>query len=137
MISLIILLFIMLGLALVILASSKKHFWVIALLFVLFAGGLYFFTTPFSALKAWHDQGKAHYDLLVEYQKLGGLDGMIAKVKTKLKTNPNDAMGWFILGKLYLMKNDPLHAKKALQKAHQLNPDDKQIEALEKMTHAH
>jgi cytochrome c-type biogenesis protein CcmH/NrfG len=59
--------------------------------------------------------------LLVAFQELGGFDGTIARIKEKLKQNPNDARGWQILGKLYLAKGDTRAANKALTKARQLD----------------
>lgn len=107
---------------------SKKHFIFTSLFVVLFSVGLYAFTTDFSALNEWNTHGQQRYQLLTEYQQLGGLDGMISKINEKLKNNPNDSQGWFILGKLYLMKKEYGHAKTALEKAHHLDPNNGQIE---------
>lgn len=130
------LLFLMLFIAIVLLAVpllknknySWKSFTVVSVAVVLFSVGLYSLTDNHTALEEWLLHGKEHYQLLVQYQELGGLDGIIKRVNAKVKANPNDAEGWYILGKLYLMKQNFPAAKKALEKAHQLKPNDGQIE---------
>lgn len=136
------LLFLMLVIAILLLAipfiknksASIQAFLMIALIMIVFAGGLYSLTSNHAALEEWLLHGKEHYQLLLEYQQLGGLEGLITKVNAKVKENPNDAQGWYILGKLYLMKQDLPNARKALEKAHQLKPADGQIEYFYRMT---
>lgn len=77
--------------------------------------GAIFFTIFFSlsvyillgdkfALAQWLAYGEQHYQLLVQFDQLGGIDGMIAKVKARVKANPDDKQGQLILDKLYQMK---------------------------------
>ena len=94
-----------------------KKIFTVAVIFMLFSSGLYVSTSNPTTLNEWLLHGKAHYDLMIQYQALGGLDGMIQKVHAKLEAHPNDIEGWRILGKLYSMKQDYLHAKKAFAKA--------------------
>lgn len=63
----------------------------------------------------WQKSGETHYNLMVQYEALGGLEGLITKVKAKIKANPNDKTGYFILNKLLMLKN-------AEKKANQLLP---------------
>jgi len=94
---------------------------------ILFSLGLYQWSSDHSGLKQWLTQGKQHYQLMEEVNQLGGVTGMIEQIKKKLSTNPQDAEGWFILGKLYLAHHDFKSAKEALGKAMKLRPDDKLI----------
>jgi cytochrome c-type biogenesis protein CcmH/NrfG len=98
-------------------ALLSKRLSIIGLIMTLFTLNLYFTTGNKSALKQWLAQGANHYQLLVEFDHLGGLDGMIAKVKTKLKNDPHNAQGWIILGKLYHMKRDEANAATAFKQA--------------------
>jgi tetratricopeptide (TPR) repeat protein len=99
----------------------SKSFLVVASLTLTVAFGLFHISNNTTGLRMWLTEGKAHYDLLVAFQELGGFDGTIARIKEKLKQNPNDARGWQILGKLYLAKGDTRAANKALTKARQLD----------------
>jgi tetratricopeptide (TPR) repeat protein len=83
-----------------------------------------------AGLRFWFSQGQAHYHLLTQMDALGGIDGMIAKVKMRTLNNPLEAEGWFILAKLYLNKKDVAQALVALNKARNLQPQNKEIETL-------
>jgi cytochrome c-type biogenesis protein CcmH/NrfG len=76
-------------------------------------------------MRAWFESGEQHYQLSQEVNQLGGIEGIIARVKQKLELNPNDAAGWFILGKIYLGNHQYAEAVLALGKAMQLKPADK------------
>jgi cytochrome c-type biogenesis protein CcmH/NrfG len=73
------------------------------------------------ALNQWLSKGQEHYQLQTDIEKLGGIDGIITRIQQKLANNPDDAKGWLILGKLYQDKHDYTAAKKAFQKANQLD----------------
>src|SRR5207249_711241 len=94
----------------------SRYFLLLILFISVFTISLYPLVSPQNPLKQWLNQGRNHYLLLIQYHHLGGLDGMILRVKQKLADNPNDAEGWFILGKLYLMKQDDKQAKAAFSK---------------------
>jgi len=100
---------------------------VFCILFAGFSFTLYFHFGQNPGLKQWLTQGKQHYQLQEEFIKLGGTDAVIERIQNKLKTNPNDAEGWFILGKLYLSKQDKKKALHALTKAHHLQPENEVI----------
>lgn len=108
-------------------AVLSKKIFITFLFIILFSLSLYQFSGDKNALKQWYTQGEQHYQLQMQFNALGGLDGIIVSVKKKIAANPKDAQGWFILAKLYLMKQDYPDAKTALAKAHQLAPNDKQI----------
>jgi tetratricopeptide (TPR) repeat protein len=99
----------------------SKSFFTVASLTLTVAFGLFHISNNTAGLRLWLTEGRAHYDLLVAFQELGGFDGTIARIKEKLKQNPNDARGWQILGKLYLAKGDTHAANMALTKARQLD----------------
>lgn len=106
---------------------SWKKFLLAATLTSIFALSLYQFSGDKSALHLWFANGKQHYQLMETFEQLGGIDGAIARIESRLENNPTDAQGWFILGKLYLSKQDNTKAKSAFDKAHALKPDDLQI----------
>jgi cytochrome c-type biogenesis protein CcmH/NrfG len=98
----------------------SKSFLAVLSLTLTVAFGLFHISNNTQGQRQWLTEGKAHYDLLVAFQELGGFDGTITRIKEKLKQNPNDARGWRILEKLYLAKGDTRNANKALMKANQL-----------------
>lgn len=106
---------------------SLKYFWVSALFVILFSFGLYQFNNDHAALIHWLAQGEKHYQLQQEVSDLGGFAGMIKQIKKKVAANPDDAQGWFILGKLYLANQNYDEAKEALGNAVRLRPNDQEI----------
>lgn len=106
----------------------SKYFLFSALFVTVFSLGIYQFKNNNLALKQWLAHGEQHYQLQEDIQQLGGFEGMIERIKKKLAANPDDATGWFILGKLYLANQDYTHAKQALDKAAKLRPNDVEIE---------
>ena len=118
-------------------ATFSKGFLITFLFTLLFSLGLYQFSGDKNALKQWYTQGEQHYQLQMQFNALGGIDGIIARVKKKIQANPLDTQGWFILGKLYLMKPDYPSAKAALSKAHELDPHNEQINHYYEIAVAH
>lgn len=128
------LLCILLIIALVILAipfiknkTSFQLYLIFALLITLPSFVIYQFTGNKVDLSQWVTQGEYHYQLQKTFDQLGGVNGAINKIEEKLKLNPFDARGWFILGKLYLSKHNFKDARNAFLKAHQLSPRNKEI----------
>ncbi|MCC2666542.1 MAG: hypothetical protein K0R24_1937 [Gammaproteobacteria bacterium] len=72
---------------------------------IAFSFSIYVFFNNTIALAQWINHGQQHYELLVKYNQLGGIDGMIAKIKQKLAQNPSDKQGQIILKKLYHIKH--------------------------------
>lgn len=105
----------------------SKSFLILGLVILLFSFTLYSFFGAPSALKQWLTVGKQHYQIMLEYNQLGGIEGIISRIKAKLKANPRDAQGWFILGKLSLANHDYALAFTALDKAQQLQPENSEI----------
>jgi cytochrome c-type biogenesis protein CcmH/NrfG len=112
----------------------SKSFFAIACFVIATSLTLYYFSINQQALNQWLTHGKQHYQLMETVSKLGGVDGLIERVKKKLQDNPEDAQGWVILGKLYLSKQNITAAKDAFSKAHDLKPQDEQIQRLYEMT---
>lgn len=100
---------------------SFSKFLPISILLCLSALILYEFSGNKLTLQQWLSHGKEHYQLQLEVERLGGIDALIKRVQAKLETNPNDAQGWLILGKLYLGKHDEKSAKAAFQRAKALS----------------
>ena len=105
----------------------SRYFLMTALFIIVCATGLHYVLEDDTALQQWLTHGKQHYNLQEEVAKLGGIDNIIEQIKQKLAANPDDAEGWFILGKLYLANHQYTEAKKALIKAKQLQPDHVEI----------
>lgn len=105
----------------------SRYFFISALFVILFSLSLYQLTGNHTALKQWITQGEKHYQLQQEVKQLGGFAGIIKRIKKKLAENPEDAEGWFILGKLYLANHDYNNAIDALGKAVKLRPNDQRI----------
>ncbi|HFD32467.1 MAG TPA: c-type cytochrome biogenesis protein CcmI [Gammaproteobacteria bacterium] len=55
---------------------------------------------------------------------LGSIDEMLAKLEAKLKQNPNNAEGWFLLARSYMSMNKYKEAVVALEKTNQLIPNN-------------
>lgn len=108
-------------------ALISRDFFVISLFTILFSFTLYQFFGQSKALSDWFAHGKNHYKLMVEVERLGGIDGIISRLQNKLAANPNDAKGWLILGKLYYAKQNFVLATDAFSKAHDLQPADPEI----------
>ena|SRR5579872_1165414 len=106
---------------------SSKYFLLSAIFMILFSLGLYQFNGNQTTLKQWLMYGEKHYRLQQEVNQLGGFAGIIEKIKKKLAENPDDAEGWFILGKLYLANQDYNEAKEALGNAVALQPNNSEI----------
>lgn len=100
---------------------SFKGYILSASIMTLFGLGIYQFSGNKTGLYLWMTQGKQHYQLLQEFEQLGGVDGAIAQIESKLAKNPQDAQGWTILGKLYLSKNEEAKAQAAFAKARELS----------------
>lgn len=100
----------------------SKKFLASTSLVVLLAVGLYFLLGDYRGLSQWMSQGREHYQLMATFESLGGVDGAISRIENRLLENPNDAKGWFILGKLYLSKHEDAKAKAAFENARKLTP---------------
>lgn len=105
----------------------SKEYTVLVSFTALFVCMIYAFTGNYAGLSQWYAHDKVHYQLQTQIQSLGGINGIIAKIQAKLAADPNDAQGWFILGKLYFSLNNKPEALKALTKAHHLAPNDEAI----------
>jgi cytochrome c-type biogenesis protein CcmH len=114
-------------------AIYSKSFLLVSLIIVVMSLGLYHLTGNKPALNQWITTGKDHYRLLETVNQLGGINGLIARVRHKLEADPHNAQGWFILGKLYLSKEDNKAAYAAFSKAHELQPENDNITYYQKL----
>jgi cytochrome c-type biogenesis protein CcmH/NrfG len=99
----------------------SKNYWVFAALILMLSSLLYSVSRDREGLSAWFAGGQEHYRLLEKFNELGGVDGAIMTLQKHLMEQPGDAKGWFLLGKLYLGKQDEAHAKLAFTQAHKLD----------------
>lgn len=111
-------------------ANKLKIFSCLAGFLIILSVWIYYLSTNTDALYNWFSTGKQHYQLLNQFEQLGGINGAITQIKKRLAANPEDAQGWLILGKLYLSQQNIVEAKKALTKAHSFSPKDEQINQL-------
>lgn len=95
----------------------REHI-ILSMLTMAFTFSFYLLSSHPFVLNQWLKYGQPHYQLLMEYEQLGGINGIIFKIKRRLAKNPNDRQGWLILGKLYKYKHDNKAAEKAFQRAH-------------------
>ncbi len=97
----------------------SKPFGAVCCLLTIFSLSLYWMIQPVG-LSTWLQSGKKHYQLLAQFQQLGGIKGAIASVKAKLANDPNDKQAWILLGKLYLANHEEAAARSAFAKAKSL-----------------
>lgn len=108
--------------------TMGSRYFLLPVIFVsLFSLSGYFVFQNHVGLGWWLTAGEKHYQLQQEVSELGGISGMIKQIKKRLALNPDDAEGWFILGKLYLANQNQKEAKEALDKAIHLRPEDPDI----------
>lgn len=106
---------------------SRSNFLTLILFVALFSFSIYRLGSHHHHLKKWLVYGKRQYDFLIEYERLGGINGMIMRIQHKLEDNPTDLQAWVILGKLYIAKTDYPAAKEAFDQAHKLQPRNSEI----------
>ena len=66
----------------------------------------------------------AGHDSSNKVGRLGTVEEMVEKLAAKLKENPNNAEGWFMLARSYMSMNRYKEAVEALEKTNQLIPDN-------------
>lgn len=59
--------------------------------------------------------------------QLSGPDDLIKRLKTRLDIKPNDAKGWYLLGRLYASQQRWPKSYQSFKKAFALNPNDEKI----------
>lgn len=95
----------------------SKEFVLLSMSVIIFSSILYYSLGQSKALSGWFLQGKNHYLLMTEVERLGGIDGIILRLQKKLEEDPSDPKGWNILGKLYESKDEHALAEEAFNKA--------------------
>lgn len=61
-------------------------------------------------------------------QQMGGIQSVMAALQQRLQQHPNDAYGWYLLGRLYVNNNQMPSAIEALTRANRLQPQQSSIE---------
>jgi len=106
---------------------SKKTCALLSIFLILASLGLYQLFGHSTDLKQWYRYGKNQYEFMMNYERLGGITGMIARLHRQLAITPNNVEAWVILGKLYIAKTDYPAAKEAFAHAHSLAPQNAEI----------
>lgn len=73
-------------------------------------------------------QQKAQKQIQQVLKTPSGAKEVIKNLKERLKDRPNNAQGWYLLGRVYASQAKWVLAKKAYKKAYQLKPEDETIE---------
>jgi len=73
-------------------------------------------------IKAQHNQQKVQAVL----DKLKDPDELIEQLKAQIQTHPQQAKGWYLLGRLYSSQGRWQEARDAFDKAHDIEPDNVQ-----------
>lgn len=107
---------------------SLYSFFILSFLFIILSLGGYHLCGDAKELKAWYRFGEKQYEFMMAYERLGGINGMIARLKRQLAEDPDNIDALVILGKLYLAKLDYVPAEAAFHHALELKPGDSQIE---------
>jgi cytochrome c-type biogenesis protein CcmH len=115
---------------LVIALPRKKIAFYLAGILVLFALPLYFLFGSAAGLSGWLARGQTHYNLLVEVNRLGGMDVIVKRIAAHLAAHPNDANGWMILGKIWLSEHQYAKAQAAFSRVIQLEPNNQTAKQL-------
>lgn len=105
----------------------SRNYFLLILFMCSFSFLLYKFSAHNAELKMWLTQGREHYLLQEKFDQLGGVEGVIVRIKAKLAEHPEDVQGWIILAKLYHAKHDEAHAKAAITKVQQLEPQNPEM----------
>lgn len=62
----------------------------------------------------WLHKKHHHQQLIKEFNQLGSIDEIIARVQRRIRQNPDDAQGYYILAKLYEAQGKQKEAEQAL-----------------------
>lgn len=68
----------------------------------------------------WIDGPKQHVELQKQFQDLGSIEEITAKMRQRVAENPSDPQAWYLLSRLYTIQNDTDSAKQAMQQAQNL-----------------
>jgi cytochrome c-type biogenesis protein CcmH len=84
------------------------------LLFIPLSTGLLYLETA-DGLKniQWLAQQHRHQALVKQFNELGSIDEIIARIQQRLQSDPNNAEGYYWLGRLYQVQNKPREAEEA------------------------
>lgn len=105
-------------------AYSSKALRLPALLITLGFCGLAFLTYQHlgasQSLRKLDHAKQEQIKIEAEIKSMGGESAVIQKLKQRLKDYPNEAQGWYLLGRIYFSQNDYAAAVKIFEKAHDL-----------------
>lgn len=109
------------GIATLLNPRAKHRFWlalgIIGILPIL----LYVWLRPLQALEKWFELQKEFSKLKTSVQTSSDPDMIILRIKEGIGKNPNDANGWFLLGRMYYLSEQYAESATAYQKAYQLS----------------
>lgn len=105
--------------------TKKGHIFLSVIVLMLALGGYFYW----GGFKLW--QAYLHHTALQQQAQrvlktIKSPDELIAKLKEKIAQNPQNAKGWYLLGRLYAAQRDYDHAFLAFKKAYRLSPNNEQ-----------
>jgi len=102
---------------------SKKSLFVLTPLFVIFIAIAY---QHWSGWHSWKQYVQEQYRQEQAKTLIAKIkpDELITRMRSRLGDTPEDARGWYLLGRLCASQGKWLDARDAFAKAHQLNPAD-------------
>lgn len=94
------------------------------------AFGLYSQLGNPSKLNHYYKQLARQDEIKRQLQKYRQPEDVIHELEHYTQNHPKDAHAWYLLGKLYLLNNNPNKAVQALKKAHSLKPKNNKIKLI-------
>jgi len=112
------------GVALIPLRQSKRLMLTLFPVLVLGLVLAYGMWGSWPAWRAFHVTQTKQKQAEALVRSLGSTQALIERFQSHLKQAPNDAKGWFLLGRVYVAEADWVHAQEAFTTAHVLDPND-------------
>jgi cytochrome c-type biogenesis protein CcmH len=105
--------------------GQKSSAIIMTLLIPILAIGLY---SQWGNIEAISESKVTAGDLSAKQQKqLASIDKMVKSLEDKLKSEPNNAKGWFMLGRTYMVMRRHSDAVQAYESANKYKPNDPEI----------
>ncbi len=105
--------------------GQKSSAIIMTLLIPILAIGLY---SQWGSFEAISESEVTAGDLSAKQQKqLASIDKMVKSLEDKLKSEPNNAKGWFMLGRTYMVMRRHSDAVQAYESANKYKPNDPEI----------
>lgn len=100
--------------------QSKTQIGAVVVVFALSSVGFYLYWGDSQSLAQWY-QAQQRAELIKDFvAKYRSVDEIIALMQQRLKEHPEDAKGWYLLGRLYRSQGNLKAAEEAFAKAKEL-----------------